>query len=511
MSTNDHSPKGTPAKVQTPAAGAPPPRDTYAIQRRGTRVLMQDSAPVQLHLRGADLLDISLSGALVEHTVGVRVGEVYRLFFPVQGVEVEVLARAVRSFVSRVAPVSGGEGQVVYRTGLEFIELKESMAKTLSAYLEDLHQQTASWRSAGPAARVPEERTKDPSSEDSNKGMAARPSGRGSAFPANQPTHTNPGRRAWSRWTLAGILILGGVLVPSLLYLAGTHAYNTWSSPRALVTAPPGPATPMAESGGEPLPALPSRARGSVRSELATLGLLPMQQGLMGPALSESVAAHVLGSFSQPMQAGAGSDLWPLVSDLSSILGLRVALPQWPPAGDKGDSPSGVTKSTVAPTQPQPPAELQVAQEGNVAPDPSPAASPDASQTSNLLTALPSPVPTRPESSSVPTLRERTPPSGRVQPTPESPSPRQDQVPRKVTNFRGVDLRGADLRGADLQNADLRGAKLTPPDQAAKEGEAVSEAIAMVPTPAEARPGIPPEILDPRRTVAKRPREDEPR
>lgn len=284
MSTNDHSSKGTRAKIQTPAAGAPPPRDTYAIQRRGARVLMQDPAPARLHLRAADLLDISLSGALVEHIVGVRVGELYCLFFPVKGVEREVLARAVRSFVSRVAPVAEGEGLIVYRTGLEFVDQKESMAKSLSAYIDDLHQQATTRRSGQPADQVPEERTKLPTREDSDKLVAARPSGRGSAVPANQLTRTNPERRAWSCWTLAGVLILGSVLVSPLLYVAGTHTHKRWSPPRAQMTAAPGPAAPMANTGGEPSSGLLSRTGGWVESELARLGLLTVPQGPMVPA-----------------------------------------------------------------------------------------------------------------------------------------------------------------------------------------------------------------------------------
>jgi|GEM_PF-2243611 len=600
MSTIDHGPKAPRANLYTPAAGTPP-RDTYAIQRRGTRVPMQDPAPVQLHLRAADLLDISLSGALVEHIVGVRVGEVYRLFFPVQGVEVEVLARAVRSFVSRVVPVAGGEGQIVYRTGLEFVELKESMAKTLTAYIDDLHRQTATRRPAQPAAQVLDERTKVSNREDSNTGVAARPRGRVNAVPASQLTRTIAERRAWSRWSLAGVLMLGSAVVSSLLYVAGTPTYTGWSLPRALLTVAPMPAAPTTEAGGESLSALLSRARGSVESEVATLGLLTVPQAPMLPAPTEYVAAQVLGSFSQPTQAGVSPDLWPPLSDLNSILGLRVSLPQWPPAWDKGVNQPGVTESTVSPTQSQSPAEPPVSEEGKVAPDPPPSEWPVASHTSTHITALPPPALTRPEESSVPTLRERTPPSGRVHPKPESPSPRQDKAPRKVTSFRGVDLRGADLRGANLQGADLtgarlawarltgaklqgatlqaadlteadlwmadlrganlqgadltgarlawarlvdgrlqgatlqaadlteadlwmadlrganlqgadlRGAKLTPPDQAAKEAEAAAEAIAVMPTPGEARPGTPVEILDPRRTLAERPREDEPR
>jgi hypothetical protein len=556
MSTNDHNPKGTGPKVHTPAAGAPRPPDTYATQRRGTRVLMQDPAPIQLHLRAADLLDISLSGAFVEHTVGVRVGEVYRLFFPVEGVEVEVLARAVRSFVSRVAPVAGGEGRIVYRTGLEFIELKESMAKTLSAYIDDLNRKETGKRSAQPAAPVPQERMQVSNKEHSNTGVAPLPGGRGKAVPANQLTRAVPERRAWNRWSLAGILILGSVLVSSLLYVTGTPTIKPWSPPLARVTGDPGPVAAMANTGGEPSSGLLSRTGEWAESELARLGLLSAPQGPMMPAPSESVAAHVLSSFGQPMQAGAGPDLWPPLSDLSSILGLRASLPQWPPVGVKGDSQPGVTEITVAPAHPHPPAEFPVSQEANVTSE-TLSEWPVESHTSNLLTALPPAAPTRPESSSVPTLREKTRPSRRVQPTPESPSPRQDKAAGKVATLRGVDLRGsdlrganlqgadltgarlawarltgaklqgatlhgadlteadlwmADLRGADLQNADLRGAKLTPGGQAATEGEAASEAIAMVRRPPGAPSrDVPAEMVVPRRIVPEEPRETEPR
>jgi hypothetical protein len=69
----------------------------------------------------------------------------------------------------------------------------------------------------------------------------------------------------------------------------------------------------------------------------------------------------------------------------------------------------------------------------------------------------------------------------------------------------------ADLRGADLQKADLRGAKFTPGQQAAKDGEAAAEAIAMAPTPGEPPREIPIEMVIPRRQIAEQSREDEPR
>ena len=185
-----------------------------------------------------------------------------------------------------------------------------------------------------------------------------------------------------------------------------------------------------------------------------------------------------------------------------------------------------------------------------------PSPEPGDSAPTTHLAALPQPVPPRPEGNSVAPSQERVRPSGRVPSPAESPLRRDDKAPRKGMNLPGADLRGADLRGANLQGADLtgarlawarltgaklqgatlqgadlseadlwmadlrganlqkadlRGAKLTPGDQVTMAEESAGEAISMVPAPDEARPEIPVEILDPRRIVAERPREDEPR
>jgi hypothetical protein len=562
MATNDQVSKGIPTKVETPAAEASPPSlDTYAIQRRGTRVLIQERAPVQLHLRAAELLEISRSGALVEHTIGVRVGEVYRLFLPVQGLELEVLARAVRSSVAQVVPVTGGEGQIVYRTGLEFVELKETVAKTLSAYVDDVHQQTAGSRLTQPAAKAPEDRTRVPSGAVPGKGVAMRQHERTNAIPANQISVPGPERRAWSRWVFVGVLILGSVLLSSLLYLATAQTYKRWSLARETVVRAPGPAAPMADPGGEPLSALLSRARGPGDDELVAAGLLSPQPGSLVPTPSESMAAESIGISGGSVQAGAGADFSFPSSVLSSIFGLRVSVPQRIPAEDQSDSRPQFT-ATVAPSaKPQPPAEPAMPQGGTGTPGLSvPSPEPGDSAPTTPLAALPQPVPPRPEGNSVAPLQERVRPSGRVSSPAESPLRRDDKAPRKGMNLPGADLRGADLRGANLQGADLtgarlawarltgaklqgatlqgadlseadlwmadlrganlqkadlRGAKLTPGEQAAIEGEVAGEtareAIAMTPAPGEARPEIPVEVLDPRRIVAERPRVEEAR
>lgn len=118
-----------------------PPRDPASERRRAARVRMRDKAPAQLQLRDVNLIDISLSGALVEHTEPVRPGEIYRFAFPVEGHQVQVLARAMRAFASHRVTVAGGERQIMYRTGMEFVGIEKGAAQLISAYIERLFQQ----------------------------------------------------------------------------------------------------------------------------------------------------------------------------------------------------------------------------------------------------------------------------------------------------------------------------------------------------------------------------------
>ena len=108
----------------------------YAIQRRGARVRLQERLPVQLNFWDAHFVDISFSGALLEHTERVRPGQVYRLAFPGERCQVQVLARAIRSFVSQLVHKGNGEGQIVYRTGMEFVGNGNGIPDLVSASIE---------------------------------------------------------------------------------------------------------------------------------------------------------------------------------------------------------------------------------------------------------------------------------------------------------------------------------------------------------------------------------------
>jgi DNA-binding response OmpR family regulator len=120
-----------------------PPPDPGKDRRRSARVRLQEDFPATLQLKDVKLLDISLSGALVEHTEPVNPGEIYRLCFPVEDQEVQVLARAIRAFASHRVTGATGERRIVYRTGMEFVGVERGAAELMSAYIDRLLKQEA--------------------------------------------------------------------------------------------------------------------------------------------------------------------------------------------------------------------------------------------------------------------------------------------------------------------------------------------------------------------------------
>ncbi len=132
------------SKTRVATLPPPPPRDTANERRGATRVRMRGQAMAQLQLRDVTLIDLSLSGALIEHTEPVRPGEIYRLSFAAMDKQVQVLARAVRVFASHRVTVAGGERQVVYRTGMEFVGMKKDAADLISAHIDRLLEQPKS-------------------------------------------------------------------------------------------------------------------------------------------------------------------------------------------------------------------------------------------------------------------------------------------------------------------------------------------------------------------------------
>jgi len=123
-------------KVRVAMRPPPPPPDPRFDRRRAPRVRMQEGSPAQLQFNEVCLLDISLAGALVEHSEPVSPGEIYRLSFLAEGKEVRVLVRAVRVFASHRVTIAGGERRIKYRSGMEFVGLEKGASDLIAAIVE---------------------------------------------------------------------------------------------------------------------------------------------------------------------------------------------------------------------------------------------------------------------------------------------------------------------------------------------------------------------------------------
>jgi len=94
-------------------------------------------------LQDAELIDLSVSGALVEHVGSIRPGQLYALSFALEDQPVHTQARAVRGQANRLAPPENGERRIVYRTALEFVRIDNGGSERIAAHIERLVESTA--------------------------------------------------------------------------------------------------------------------------------------------------------------------------------------------------------------------------------------------------------------------------------------------------------------------------------------------------------------------------------
>jgi c-di-GMP-binding flagellar brake protein YcgR len=92
----------------------------------------------------ASILDMSLGGALIEHSNLVRPGTLAFLTLSVDGQEVSLRCRVLRSAIYRYEVRSTGEREHVYRSGLEFSKLSEEAQQLLDESIESFARMEAS-------------------------------------------------------------------------------------------------------------------------------------------------------------------------------------------------------------------------------------------------------------------------------------------------------------------------------------------------------------------------------
>lgn len=110
----------------------------YSIHRRYARLSFQ--APVSggvLATYDAQILDLSLGGARLEHTVVLRPGSTCHMRVPLGARFITVLGRVVWSHVvGRATQSPDGTRGLLYQSGLEFVRLAGEARSRLAAFLE---------------------------------------------------------------------------------------------------------------------------------------------------------------------------------------------------------------------------------------------------------------------------------------------------------------------------------------------------------------------------------------
>jgi len=96
--------------------------DEYPIKRRFPRftVLGKVGGKIVASFE-ATLVNLSLGGALVEHSSMVRPGSVSQLMLPFGKGEIQITCRVVRSALNR-RESRGQDSAIIYQTGLEFVD-----------------------------------------------------------------------------------------------------------------------------------------------------------------------------------------------------------------------------------------------------------------------------------------------------------------------------------------------------------------------------------------------------
>ncbi|MFQ5839682.1 MAG: PilZ domain-containing protein [Candidatus Methylomirabilales bacterium] len=89
----------------------------------------------------ATLIDLSPGGAQIEHTSIVRPGTIATLTLPVKGRDLTLRCQVVWSRVHR-PQVRGDRGrELIYRSGLQFLDLPEASRRLLEKYLASLKKE----------------------------------------------------------------------------------------------------------------------------------------------------------------------------------------------------------------------------------------------------------------------------------------------------------------------------------------------------------------------------------
>ncbi|MGH7371780.1 MAG: PilZ domain-containing protein, partial [Candidatus Methylomirabilales bacterium] len=86
----------------------------------------------------AVVLNLSIGGSLIEHAHVVRPGTLSFLDLDLFGKRLRLKCRVARSVVHGSHVLPTGERELIYRTGLEFLELSEATRQVIGRYIQSM-------------------------------------------------------------------------------------------------------------------------------------------------------------------------------------------------------------------------------------------------------------------------------------------------------------------------------------------------------------------------------------
>jgi hypothetical protein len=115
-------------------------RDQQAATRRQyARFLVGGKAKGRVTaIYDAVVVDISIGGSLIEHAHVVRPGTLSSLDLDVLGKRLRLKCRVARSVVHGSQVLPTGERELIYRTGLEFLEMSDAMRQMIGRYIQSM-------------------------------------------------------------------------------------------------------------------------------------------------------------------------------------------------------------------------------------------------------------------------------------------------------------------------------------------------------------------------------------
>jgi hypothetical protein len=110
-----------------------------ATRRQYARFLVGGKAKGRVTaIYDAVVVNISIGGSLIEHAHVVRPGTLSSLDLDILGKRLRLKCRVARSVVHGSHVLPTGERELVYRTGLEFLEMSDAMRQLIGRYIQSM-------------------------------------------------------------------------------------------------------------------------------------------------------------------------------------------------------------------------------------------------------------------------------------------------------------------------------------------------------------------------------------